>query len=326
MIRLATVGTSAITVEFLSTLARVNATTPLFEHALAFSRDPQRARRFADRTGAGAASTDLDDLSRVDAVYVATPNSSHHDIVATALAMGRHVLVEKPAVVTAAGWDELVATAEETGCALLEANRHARWDPGSRRVAELLDELGPIRLSDLHMHQRSSRLDDFRAGHVASSFDPDRAGGSLMDIGTYPLETMIELFGVPNSVHAAAAILDNGIDGAGTLTAEYPGHLSTVSWSKLSDGGLASQVQGEEGWLTIDSVADPRHLTVSVRGKRTDIEVDKPGPGNLDHEIRAFAEAVEDPSSCRQYQWWTGQRLRVMEQVRDQLGLELPGR
>ncbi len=66
-------------------------------------RDGAKVAAFADDHGVGASSCDLGDLvSEVDAVYVATPHSSHRDVSVNLLQAGVPVLCEKPMAVNAA--------------------------------------------------------------------------------------------------------------------------------------------------------------------------------------------------------------------------------
>ena len=70
-----------------------------------YSRDQQRAEAFAQKHGARAAYSQLGDLlkdSRVDGVFVASPNALHAEHVVQAAEAGKHVLCEKPMATTIA--------------------------------------------------------------------------------------------------------------------------------------------------------------------------------------------------------------------------------
>lgn len=325
MISLATIGTSAITRNLLDAVAG----NPQFRHTVVHSRDASRGRAFADETGASRVVTGLDQLAvadDVDAVYIASPNVAHHDQALSLLKAGKHVLVEKSACLTASGWQELAEAARSRGLALLEANRNSVWHPGMAELRAALPRIGRIRLSELSYCQRSSRYDRFLAGETPAIFDPTMGAGALMDIGTYPLESMIELFGTPPSFSTEAVLLRNGIDGAGTLTAHYHSHLCTVTWSKISDSHQPSVIQGEDGTLVADSIEDPTVITLTAGGTRRVVELTRRRVRDMAHELDAFAAAVADPSRCELPQRWTAERIALMEQIRDRNGVELPGR
>ncbi|MDN6557115.1 MAG: Gfo/Idh/MocA family oxidoreductase [Acidipropionibacterium acidipropionici] len=269
MIGLATVGTSTITRNLLDAVAE----DPRVRHTVVCSRDAARgaafAARFPTRADSPRVVTTIDDLvaaADVDAVDVASPNIAHHSQALAALAAGKHVLVEKSACVTAASWQQLVDAAGRHGVALLEANRNSTWHPGTAELRDALPRIGRVRMSQLSYCQRSSRYDRFLAGQLPGIFDPRMAAGALMDIGTYPLETMVELFGVPEAFNTDAVRLRNGIDGAGSLLARYDGHLCSVVWSKISDSPGPSVIQGEDGTITVDAVEDPGVIEVRTAG------------------------------------------------------------
>lgn len=325
MISLATIGTSAITRNLLDAVAE----NSQLRHTVVHSRDATRGRAFADEAGAFRVVTSLEELAAaedVDAVYIASPNVAHHDQALALLKAGKHVLVEKSACLTPGGWQELVEAARSRGLALLEANRNSVWHPGIAELRAALPRIGRIRLSALSYCQRSSRYDRFLAGETPAIFDPTMGAGALMDIGTYPLESMIELFGAPPSFSTEAVLLRNGIDGAGTLTAHYPGHLCTVTWSKISDSHQPSVIQGEDGTLVADSIEDPSVITLTTGGTRRVVELPRHRIRDMAHELDAFAAAIADPSRCELPQRWTAERLALMEQVRGRTGVELPGR
>ncbi|AZZ42756.1 gfo/Idh/MocA family oxidoreductase [Acidipropionibacterium jensenii] len=338
MISLATIGTSAITEHLLDAVAD----SSRIRHTVVHSRSAARGRAFADQVGVDRVVTTLEELagSGIDAVYIASPNALHHDQARAMLRAGKHVLVEKSACVTPAGWQDLVDLARARGLVLLEANRNSVWHPGTAALREALPRLGRIRLSQLGYCQRSTRYDRFLAGQTPGIFDPAMGAGALMDIGTYALEAMIELFGQPPTFSTEAVLighqqpgtadrqdrpLDPSIDGAGVLTARYPGHLCTVTWSKISDSSAPSVIQGEDATLTADSIEDPSQITLTARGSRQVIEIPRRRIRDMGHELEAFADAVEDPSRCSLPQRWTAQRLDLMAEIRRRTGVRLAG-
>lgn len=329
MIGLATVGTSTITRNLLDAVAE----DPRVRHTVVCSRDAARGAAFAARSPTRADSprvvTTIDDLvaaADVDAVDVASPNIAHHSQALAALAAGKHVLVEKSACVTAAGWQQLVDAAGRHGVALLEANRNSTWHPGTAELRDALPRIGRVRMSQLSYCQRSSRYDRFLAGQLPGIFDPRMAAGALMDIGTYPLETMVELFGVPEAFNTDAVRLRNGIDGAGSLLARYDGHLCSVVWSKISDSPGPSVIQGEDGTITVDAVEDPGVIEVRTAGTVRTTRIPHRQVRDMAHELSAFIEATESPTRCALPHRWTSERLVLMEQIRERIGVELPGR
>lgn len=346
MIGLATIGTSAITRNLLDAVAQ----NPAIRHTVVHSRDAARGRALAEQVGAARVVTSLEGLAEaedVDAVYIASPNVAHHDQALRMLEAGKHVLVEKSACVTPGGWQDLVDAARDGGLALLEANRNSVWHPGIAALRDFLPQIGRIRMSSLSYCQRSSRYDRYLAGETPAIFDPAMGAGALMDIGTYPLESMIELFGRPSDFSTEAVLLHHDdrpgstdiptpvtgssadhqlIDGAGVLLAHYPGHLCTVTWSKISDSAAPSVIQGEDGTLSVDAVEDPSVLSLTTGGRTRTTEIPRRRIRDMGHELEAFAAAVADPSRCALPQRWTAERLTLMAQIRARTGVQLAGR
>ncbi|MFL2001274.1 Gfo/Idh/MocA family protein [Microbacterium sp. A1-JK] len=313
MIRIATIGSGAITTLFAEAVAR----TPGIRIEAVFSRDLAKARDIADGWGAAAAYSDLDEMLAspdVDAVYIASPNSVHAEQVRAALRAGRHVLVEKPAVLSADEWGELVAEADAAGVVLLEAFR-TDYDPGFVALVEMLPELGTLRRASLRFEGLSSRYAKVRAGEHVNIFDSVMGGGALLDLGVYGLHTMVTLFGAPDRVAGEAVTISTGVEGAGAVIAAYPGLVVDVSYSKITRSSLPSEIQGEHASVEIDHIASPRRLTISgADGTRTvTVEGEQHA---LDGEVARFVELVATEASATADQDRTTETLRLLDALR----------
>ncbi|WP_111768117.1 Gfo/Idh/MocA family protein [Nakamurella deserti] len=313
MIRVATIGTSTITERFAEGVAAVDGITISHVH----SRDPAKAAATAATFGAEPAS-DLAALlasDAIDAVYVGSPNSVHHGQVLAAVTAGKHVLVEKPAVPTVAEWDELVDAARASGVVLIEAMRTA-YDPGLDAVRAALPAVGTVRRVSFRYGKRSSRYDQVLTGERVNIFDPAMAGGALNDLGVYCAHALVSLLGEPERVAAALVPIAAGSDGAGAALAVYEGFVADLSWSKITDSALPSEIQGEVGTLEVDAIDSARRLTLRfVDGRVEERTVDAPA-GTLTDEARRFAELIAANGDHTRDQQWTRQTLRLLEAIR----------
>ena len=319
MIRIATIGTSMITQMFADAVTA----TPGIELSVAYSRDAERAAEFARTVGAPASASDLDLLLQrgdVDAVYVGTPNAAHAAPVRAALKAGVHVFVEKPAVPTAAEFDQIATEADAAGVVLFEGMRNV-YDPGFARIRELLPQLGVIRRASFVYAKRSSRYDLVLAGERVNIFDPALAGGTVLDLGVYPIAAMVALFGEPQSVAAMSVTISSGADGAGAALLAYPGMVADVSYSKISTSHRMSEIEGEDGTLLIDQISCPRKLSLRLRdGSVLDetVEMDGVAPGNelenMRFEVARFVEIVGGESGAADLA-----RTRAMLHVTDRI-------
>ncbi|HVE75767.1 MAG TPA: Gfo/Idh/MocA family oxidoreductase [Actinomycetota bacterium] len=114
----------------------------------AIDQDPDRLKLVSSKYPEISLGSDLSEAiedSRVDAVVIATPTSTHYPIAKAALSAGRHVLVEKPISSTSTQAEELCEIALSRGVVLMVGHVFI-FNPGVRKVREYLtnDLLGRI--------------------------------------------------------------------------------------------------------------------------------------------------------------------------------------
>lgn len=312
MIRIGLVGTSSISHRFAEAVGQVDGVAV----SRVASRDAERARSFAETVGAPGTAVGLTELlaaDDVDAVYLASPNSVHAAQIAEAVDAGIPVLVEKPAVLSADDWDAAVARARERGVVLLEAMRTA-YDPGLAAVAAAVPRLGTVRRVSLRYEKRSARYDHVLAGEQTNIFDPALGGSALRDLGVYPLHALVRLFGAPREVHGVRVGIASGTDGLGSAFAAFDGFVADVAWSKITDTALPSEIQGEEGSLSIDAIDAPRRLVFTPRGGEAEvIAVDAP-ENPMVGEVQRLRDAVAGADIARD-QHLTAVTLRLVDDL-----------
>ena len=359
MIRIATIGTSGITACMLGALSNVEGA--VFVGTL--SRDRQRAAAFTSEHGGTTPFTSLDELAasdEVDAVYIGSPNALHHDQALACIAGGKHVIVEKPFCANRREAAEVFEAARDAGVVALEAMRPLH-DPAFHAIKDALPQIGAIRRATLRFGKYSSRYDEILAGRHTNIFDCAMASGSLMDIGVYCVEPLIELFGAPERVLASAALLDeatrdltNGpIDGSGVVLASYPGMTAVLAHSKTTNDLSDSQIEGELGTLTVHGISAPSSMHIDLRSdaaRQTDSvgyssaqtvgrDIDLPAFENtMQHELSDFIEAVEHVRTggvCTEapcgpfgtvahFRDITLSSLALMDESRRQMGVSFP--
>ena len=216
--KLGIVGSGKIVQEFLPWLASCRA----FEVAALCStqRSADKAAALCAQYGVPLHVTDYGQLlAAVDVVYIALPNLLHTAYAKAALEAGRHVIVEKPLAPCAGEAAALSALAHRKGCFLFEAVT-TQYLENYRKLRQLLPRVGQVKLVQCNFSQYSSRYDAFCAGQTAPVFDPQQAGGALMDLAVYNVSYIVGLFGEPQQVHYAANV-EKGIDTSGILTMDY---------------------------------------------------------------------------------------------------------
>ncbi|NQX78367.1 Gfo/Idh/MocA family oxidoreductase [Gilvibacter sp.] len=174
------------------------------------SRTTKKARSFAAQHDATTSYGSYDALfkdAQVDVVYIATPNHLHYQNCMEALEAGKHVICEKPFALDAAQVRKMINKAKSKKLFLMEA-LWTRFIPATEKVLELIDQ-GTI-------GKTVSVRADF--GFPASQdpngrlFNKSLGGGSLLDIGIYPLYLSYLLLGKPEAIDAEATMHYTGVD------------------------------------------------------------------------------------------------------------------
>lgn len=318
--RVAIIGTSKITENFIEAAGRVSD----IEVVAVMSRSKERGMAYAKKHSFSIVYTSIADLvasKEVDAVYIASPNSCHQSQAVELLLSGKHVLCEKP---ISSYWFEtkmMYQAASANHVVLLEAMRPI-FDPGFAKIKELLPRLGTIRRAQFAMNQYSSRYDKFKAGIVENAFNPHLSNAAVMDIGVYCIHPMVRLFGKPEHVAAESVFLKNGMEGIGTALLRYPTMIGEIQYSKITNGVLPSQIQGEDGILLIDAIQDTRNIELILRdGTRESYPIEKYS-NNMYYEIAEFARLVREGCVEHEYKESSLAEMEVMDQIRSAAGIK----
>ncbi len=174
------------------------------------SRSAERAARFAGEHGADRSYGSYEQLvgdPGVDVVYVATPHSEHVEHALLAIAAGKHVLVEKPLALDAAGGRLIAEAARAAGVFAMEA-MWTRYLPQTDIIRRLLDDgaLGELRVVTADFGT-SARFDP-----ASRLFDPALGGGALLDLGVYVVSWASFALGAPSDVIATGSLAPTGVD------------------------------------------------------------------------------------------------------------------
>ena len=306
----------------------VDATDGIVNHAV-YSRTSERGNEFAAKHNIPNVYTDMEAFlsSDIDAVYIASPNFLHGPQAITAMNHGKHVLVEKPAALSAAEFDEMLACAKANNVVLIEAMRPAH-DEALPVIREAMAKIGPIRRAVLEFCQYSSRYDKFRAGEVMNAFNPALGNAAVMDIGVYALEVCVLLFGEPKEIISRSVILENGFEGMGTVFLDYGTYQVDVAYSKITDSVIPSVITGEDGSLKLGKLSTLDSLTLCMRRQAPEVIFEgreDGGAGNMVYEVADFVKMIHGKLAQEPYHEATRGTLRIIDEVRKQSGIVFPG-
>ena len=241
------IGPGRIAQKFAASLSLVpNATL----HAVA-SRDGHRARQFATAYNAPFSYDNYEALAgndEIDAVYIATPHSFHHAHVLLCLQNNKAVLCEKPMSVNYSSTMEMVEAAQQKKVFLMEA-MWSRFMPIIDKTLQLINEgeIGTLKylradFGFVAPFDKDSRLSDLKLG-----------GGSLLDIGVYPLFLALLLMGKPDEIKSFSHIATTGADETTNAILYYStGMMANILSSIVAQTPLTAEITGTEGTITLE--------------------------------------------------------------------------
>ena len=322
MLRIGIIGTNTISHRFAEAACRV----PDICLAAVYSRRPETGNAFAKAHGIAQIFCDFEAFCQwdgIDAVYVASPNQYHAPQTIAALRAGKHVLCEKPIATSEAEFADMRKAANDKQRILMEAMRPL-YAPALAVARESLPLIGKIRSGSFTYCQYSSRYDRFRRGEVLNAFNPALHNAALLDIGIYPLAVLLYLMGYPAQVQSHSLFLQNGFEGHGTVTAIYPEAVCTVTYSKITDARIPSEIRGEEGSLCLDSMNCPRTVTFIGRNRETRILYEEPKSDDMVYELTVFRDRVAQGLLQTPEDVTTGEEIRLLDAIRKTSGIRFP--
>jgi predicted dehydrogenase len=163
-------------------------------------RSGDKAKDYAQRYGVPKWYNDASQLindPEVNAIYIATPPSSHEEYTLAALRAGKPVYVEKPMTLNAASAQRMVKAAIETNQKLVVAH-YRRAQPFYIKIKELIEDnaIGNVLLARIECYKKPLTDKEMADPGRAWRVDPARAGGGLFhDLSPHQLDMMLYLFG-----------------------------------------------------------------------------------------------------------------------------------
>lgn len=229
-------------------------------HAV-YSRSKDQATTFVSKYQCSNTYDALDDLaadSGMQAVYIASPNSLHYPQAKQFLKAKKHVILEKPATSTVAELDDLFRIAKEQGVYLIEAFRHIQEANFKLLKKSVMQEqkLGKLYGASFTYASYSSRYNNVLAGETPNIFSLEFSGGSLVDIGVYPVTFAVALFGRPKAQTYVPAICRTGVDLGGMGILQYDGFGVQINNAKGYNSAAPCEIYGEKGTLTVNATTD----------------------------------------------------------------------
>jgi len=230
----------------------------LFENAELYavgSRDIERARKFSDEFGFRKYYGSYEELAAdpdVEVVYIASPHSFHKEQTLLCLKNGKNVICEKAFAINTREVNEMIAEAKKNDLFLMEA-LWPPFQPFLKKAHEILDSgvLG----RPLHLHGYFSFIPPY--DRADRKFNLSLGGGSLLDIGIYPVIDALTFLGVPDDIKATASFSPIGSEESISIIFSYAdGRQATLYSSFKTSTGIGCDILCEKGNMTVSRGRD----------------------------------------------------------------------
>ena len=263
------------------------------------SRSAERAAAFADEFGIQHRHGSYEALvadEDVDAIYVASPHSHHAEHALLAINAGKHVLVEKAFTQTAAQARQVVEAARTAGVTCLE-EMWTRFLTNIHVVPQMLEAgaLGDLAIMQADHGQYFDFDPQFRL------FNPELAGGAMLDLGVYPVSFASFVMGTPGRVNAVGTLAATGVDRQVSMVldgfADHPQAHAVLNTTLAAKTATTATIAGSHGRIDIPGdFYNPQRVTFTpLEGDAVQSpEPVIPGHEGLAYEAAHFAQLVAD--------------------------------
>lgn len=289
------------------------------------SRSLEKAEKFAEENHVEKAYGSYEELAEdpeVELVYIASPHSHHYEHAKMCLEHGKHVLVEKAFTANAAQAEELIRLGREKGLLVAEAI-WTRYLPTRKMIDEIIasGEIGEVSMVTANLGY------DIR--HIKRLYDPNLAGGALLDVGVYPLNFIaMVLGGEVQSVQTCCTKYETGVDAQNVITLTYPdGVMATAHSSILGGTDQMGIVYGSKGYLVAHGINNVEKISIYDNWRRLIREVERSEQINgFEDEVRSCVRAIrEGKTECPEMPHAESIRMmKLMDTCRNAWGIRFP--
>lgn len=282
------------------------------------SRNQETAERTAAELHIESAYGDYESLinsSEIDAVYIPLPNHLHLEWTLRATEAGKHVLCEKPIALTSAEAEKMVEACQKAGVHLAEAFMY-RHHPRYQMIKDVLKsgEIGELRgIQANFTFNSANNTENIR-------YNKDWGGGSLYDVGCYPISVARLLTGLePEAVTAQAMFSEKhgGVDMMTSGFVEFPNSVSLIfdcgMWAAYRNH---MEVLGTDGVIKVPSAfvsGGDVDSSFYIEGKLGNRKVEVPEVNQYSCMADDFAAVVLDGQNPKFAPQDAIQNMKVLE-------------
>ena len=286
------------------------------------SRSQQNADEFAAKYNCKKAYNSylaLVNDPEVDAVYIATPHVFHKEHAILCLQHKKAVLCEKPFAMNLQEVTEMIAVAKENNVLLMEA----LWTfflPHFIYVLEMVksDKYGKLKEVEADFGFKSKYDVESRL------LKKEIGGGSLLDIGIYPIFAALATLGNPDAIEARATFFETGADSECTIFFNYKEAKATLKSTLLEETPTEAIFTFEKAVIKIHTrFHEPASVTVLANGKEETTNFDCKTIG-YNFEAEHFSQLIREGKKESDIMTFEFSRdlITTLDKVRNSIGLE----
>ncbi|MCD4770604.1 MAG: Gfo/Idh/MocA family oxidoreductase [Bacteroidales bacterium] len=232
------------------------------------SRNIDRARDFAGQYGYKkyyGTYEELADDPDLEVVYVASPHSHHMEHTLLCLNAGKSVICEKAFGINGSEVEAMIEAAGNNKLFLMEA-LWPPFQPSYRKVYGILKsgKAGDVITVRSHFAFKPPYEPEKRL------YNPDLGGGTLLDIGIYPVIDALTFLGITDDIKAIANLAKTGVDASINVVFGYNNGKSANLFSSIKTGaGVGTDIFCENGNLYLSRMSDgTQKLRVEINGQK----------------------------------------------------------
>ena len=292
------------------------------------SRSESRAELFAryyDIPRSYGSYSELFQDAQVDIVYIATPHDSHAALSIAAMQQKKHVLCEKPLAVNAKQVRSIIKAARANEVFMMEAF-WSRFNPSIQAALEHVKSgtIGAV-------NYLNADFTFFREDPADSRMlSMDLAGGSLLDMGVYPVFLAYMIFGKPKQVLATGRFHPTGVDLQTAALLKYENGIANIMSGFKSQSDMVAKIYGTNGRIFIHPVwheAQGYTLIQGNDGQFNSQTISLPTKGKgFTYEIMECKKCIAE--NKMESTAWSHQHsqdlIEIVDEIRAQMGLKYP--
>lgn len=291
------------------------------------SRDIQRAMKFADEFGFKKAYESYEELvsdPEVDIIYIASPHSCHFEHTMLCLKNRKAVVCEKAFALNSHDAEIMIAEAKKQNVFLMEA----LWPPFQPMYIKAKEIIHSGAAGNLvHLNARFSFQPPYDP--LDRKFNLKLGGGSLLDIGIYPVIDALWFMGVPSEIIARASFAQSGSEDSISILFRYDdGRMATLYSSFRTAAGIGVDLLCEKGNINFTRARDmSQRLRVAIHDmEEKEYSLIPEGLGYHYEAIEAMRciDAGRTESEIVPHSF-TLDLMKTLDRIRQSAGIRFPG-